>query len=205
MPGELPPSLATASAAQNANTSGAVQAAKTVTVSLRFAAKNTTIGLIQRVLAAEVRLPGVSGFDLLDSERGLWGVGAVLVNRVASRRFPNTFEAVIKQKGQFAGFEDYPTVPSHIEKNISELERLGNSKGEKVKLYREHLDNILFVAQKVLRRDSLDIFVPAGGPYAPTLFFRTTGSSNPFGDGRGTRVPEYRGSAGGNDFYAERP
>jgi len=50
---------------------------------------------------------------------------------------------------------------------------------------------------------ALDIFVPAGGPYIPTLFFRTAGSANPW-SGPARKLPEYRTTAGGNDFYTDR-
>ena len=183
-----------------------VQVAKSVGPVLKFASKDTTLGLVQRVLAAEVRTPGTTGFDLNDSESGLSGVGAVIVNRVQNpKKFANTIEDVIKQKGQFQGFANYPTLPSYIEQIVSDLESFANAKGEKVLKYRLHMQNLLNVAGRVVDLDdNLDAFVPAGGASTPTLFFRTQGSGNPFGDGKGIAIPEYRGTYGGNDFYGGR-
>jgi RHS repeat-associated protein len=181
------------------------EASKSVGTSLEFSPKNTTLGIVQRLLAAEVREPGDPAFDLIDSERGLYGVGAVIVNRVLSPKFPKTIEAVIKQHNQFAGFENYPTLPTYIENTVAGLQQFANLKGSKVLKYKLHMINLLYVANRVVNLDDkLDIFVPAGGPYIPTLFFRKAGSSNPWG-GPARQLPEYRDTEGGNDFYSDRP
>ena len=172
--------------------------------SLRFSPQNTTLGMVQRVLATEVREPGQPGFGLNDSEYGLWGVGAVIVNRVNSPKFPNTIEAVIKQPGQFAGFENYPVLPDYINNIISDLQNFANLKGAKIANYRLHMQDLLGVANKVVALDTtLDAFVPAGGPYIPTMYFRSAGSANPWG-GPARQLPWYRDTAGGNDFYSDR-
>ncbi len=60
------------------------------------------------------------------------------------------------------------------------------------------------VARRVIKLDgTLDIYVPAGGPYTPTMYFRQENSGNPFNFGT-RNIPEYRGTRGGNDFYRDR-
>lgn len=180
------------------------QAAHRTGADLQFSAEDTTLGKVERLLVAEVREPGQPGFNLNDSEYGLYGVGAVIVNRVLSPKFPKSIDTVVAEPGQFAGFEKYPDLSPQIKSRISDLQAFANLKGPKVLNYRLQLQNVLRVARRVVAKDeSLDAFVPAGGPYIPTLYFCTAGSANPWG-GPARQSPWYRDTAGGNDFYTDR-
>jgi hypothetical protein len=84
------------------------------------------------------------------------------------------------------------------------MQTLANESGPGVLNYRLHMENILRVSRRVINRDpNLDVFVPAGGPYIPTMYFRSAGAANPWG-GPARQLPWYRDTAGGNDFYSDR-
>lgn len=178
---------------------------------LKLAAKNTTLGMVQRVLIAEVRLPGdAARYDFSDSDGGLNGVGAVIKNRVQSKKFPNSIEGVIKDTAggeQFKRFRNYPNIPVRVDRDAADLERFANSRGEKVANYRKHMESLLEAAKEVISLTIHDNLLPAIGQGSqnptPTMYFRQQGSGNPFDKGP-RDIPEYRGTYGGNDFYGDR-
>lgn len=181
-------------------------AAAVKSTGLHYHAVGTTEGLVERLLAAEVIQPGEKIYEPSNAESGLWMVGAVVVNRVKNKgnRFPKTITEVIKS-GEFAHFQNYyHGLPAWMKRNIDELEKFANQKGAGVMKYKRHMEELLYVAQRVIRLDEwLDILYPAGSN-EPTLYFRQHNHENPWFDGKYTKVPEYRGTFGGNDFYRER-
>jgi hypothetical protein len=92
-----------------------------------LASITTAEGAETRVLLAECRGPSYSGFSLSVAQECMQLMDVVLWNRVKLRGYPDTLIKVIKQKGQFQGFESYPNYDSGIRANIQSMINIANA------------------------------------------------------------------------------
>src|SRR5438067_2501101 len=97
--------------------------------------KTTDEGLESRILLAECRGPSFPNYVLADAKTCMQFMDRVLWNRVAN---PTPFGAkdstllsVVKAKGQFGGFENYPSYNAGIRKNIQDMMDIANNNKDK--------------------------------------------------------------------------
>jgi hypothetical protein len=176
----------------------AVEAAKKL-VNLKLSDINSDAGIIERLLLAESRTPYgyPKTFDKTDTQKGMDAIGACIVNRVASQKFPNTIKGVITDKKngvQFKGFDTYPKYDTDIREKLIDVLKWANTKNAKQQDYRDLITYAQTVAQQVINKKVSDPFKSKGGTY----FLRTEGSSPP---GPDADMP-FLGSLGGNSFYS---
>jgi hypothetical protein len=93
--------------------------------------RETDQGLEARVLLAECRGPGMPGFDQGMATSCMQLMDLVLWNRVDDPKpflaKEATLLAVVKARGQFAGFENYPHYSGGIASNIQSIIDIANS------------------------------------------------------------------------------
>lgn len=87
-----------------------------------FSTANNTPPVADKKLAAEVQCMALNMFFEARGEgpEGMIAVGHVTLNRVKSRKFPNSICSVVKQPGQFSWYKpnmNFKTIkiPSHIQ------------------------------------------------------------------------------------------
>lgn len=155
----------------------------------------TEEGLLVRLLLAENRTPGESGYDAANSKTSMHWMRLVLVNRLNNK--PEQFQApgateikhIVTAPGQFDGFENYPQLSSKVTGRLGDIVRIANddSDGRQEK-YARFLQDALEVAR------SLTL---VSDPCPTRLYgWRTAGSSAP-----GGRFISYDGPLAGNLFY----
>ncbi|HEU4403873.1 MAG TPA: hypothetical protein VFS43_01060 [Polyangiaceae bacterium] len=150
-------------------------------------------GLLARLFLAESRTPANSSYDEQVAKTGMQWMRVVVANRL--RDDPGRFLApkaktsldIIRAPRQFAGFEQYPTLPKKVTKKLDDVVRLANDDS--------HPDQARY---EKLVRNAIEIADarPVADPCPTSLYgWRTEGSSAP-----GPDFEKWRG-LGGNDFY----
>lgn len=160
---------------------------------------NEARGLIERVVLAETRTPAFSTYTAALARQSMEWMAIVLYNR---RDNPSLYgasaaslQAVVTARGQFAGFENYPTLASSVQTRINDILRIANdTRDSRFNVYRNHVQMALDISALL---DTVKSRNPSPGPLA---FWRTDGSSPP-----GGRAVLYRNNLLGNDFYYTGP
>lgn len=136
-------------------------------------------GAVCRLLLAEARGPGYASYDEVNTKICMQRMKLILQNRLDNK--PSQFGApgaktltdIIKGKGQFAGFGQYPAYDTHIKTRIQQLIDVANSETDpRAEKYRTFLDNAKFISSQSVIADP-----------CPTKLFgwRTEGASSPGG------------------------
>ena len=151
-------------------------------------------GMLVRLFLAEIPDPGQSGYNAADGKKSMQWMRVVLANRLKNN--PAQFMApgaksitdIVKAKGQFKGFESYPTLSSKQSARIGEIVRIANDDNDtRQEKYLQYLQNALDVAIGSLIAD----------PCPTGLYgWRTFGSGSP-----GPRFEAYGSPLSGNQFY----
>lgn len=151
-------------------------------------------GLLVRLFLAESRSPDETSYNVGDSKKGMEWMDLVLHNRLKNnpRQFgaPNakSITDIVKAKGQFKGFENYPSIDARILSRINKIFVLANSNNDRRQpKYRRFVENALAVAKPKLINDP-----SPNGLYG----WRTVGSGSP-----GGRFVAYGRGLSGNQFY----
>jgi hypothetical protein len=151
-------------------------------------------GLLVRLFLAESRSPDEASYNIEDSKKGMEWMELVLHNRLKNN--PSQFGAskaksitdIVKAKGQFKGFENYPNTDPSLLSRINNIFTLANSNNDlRQPKYRRFVENALAVAKPKLPRDP-----SPNGLYG----WRTIGSGSP-----GGRFVAYGSALSGNQFY----
>jgi hypothetical protein len=153
----------------------------TVTVEdkLTLPDKNQTEGMVARLLIAESKTPYHKSYDAVKSRKGMEWMLLVLHNRLNNN--PKFFNAdgaktlldIVKGKGQFAGFGNYPNLSSEMDALIqSAVDNANDDNHGKQDQYIVFVKNALEVAAKK---------TPVADPASPDLlgYWRTAGSGKP--------------------------
>ncbi len=161
---------------------------------LDFSPRGTTAGMLERLFAAETVTPlQESSYDEADGLKCMQAIGACIVDRMndGKKRWPRTIDGVVKEKGQFQGFDKYPNYGEGQRQHNIEVLKWANQKSKFQAACRTFVNNTKQVAADTIGGTVSDPFVKDGGTYG----MRTAGSSGP---GAGFKKV---GTAGGNDFY----
>ena len=151
-------------------------------------------GLLVRLFLAESRSPDEAGYNAGNSKKGMEWMELVLHNRLKNN--PSQFNApgaksitdIVKAKGQFKGFESYPTIDAKVLSRINKIIALANSNNDsRTPKYKLFVENAIEVAKPKLVND----------PSPKGLYgWRTVGSGSP-----GSRFVAYSSALSGNQFY----
>ncbi len=157
-------------------------------------------GLVERVVLAETRTPAFSTYTAALARQSMEWMAIVLWNRRDNPSLygasTSSLYAVVTAPGQFAGFENYPTLAPSVQARIDDILRIANNNGDsRSTAYRNHVQMALDIGNT--HQDTLKSRNPSPGPLS---FWRTDGSSPP-----GGRAVLYRNNLLGNDFYYTGP
>lgn len=137
-------------------------------------------GLQARLFLAECRSPAYSDYNAAATKKSMQWMDIVLHNRVANYKAfgasgPN-MTAVVSASGQFAGFQNYPTLSTTIANNIKTiLDIANNTSDSRSSAYRAHVQLAINVG------NADPITDPSSGKLT---FWRTAGSSSPGGSSK---------------------
>jgi hypothetical protein len=156
---------------------------------------STVEGMLTRLLLAETRAPGGSGYSPGDAAESMRLMRVVLENRLAtpSGRWASAgaraMGDVVRARGQFHGFEGYPDLPDGIEGLIGNMVEIANNSSDgRQPGMRAHVQLAISTASGERPSD----------PTRQGLYWwRTEGSGAP-----GTGISRYK-SVLGNTFYRE--
>jgi hypothetical protein len=176
---------------------GAVVAKVGVTVidKLELPAASSEEGMLIRLLLAENRTPSEHGYNAAKVKTSMQWMRIVLVNRLKNKpeQFgaPNakTIEDIVKAKGQFEGFEQYPKLTASKSARINQIVKIANDDND---ARQEAYAGLLQVAIEVAKSKTL---IP--DPCPTGLYgWRTAGSGSP-----GGRFVKHGDTLSGNEFY----
>lgn len=142
---------------------------------IQLPARDTEDGLESRVLLAECRGPAERGYNLADATSCMQLMDRVLYNRVDNPRpflaHANTLLAVVRARGQFQGFENYPHYSQDIIDRIQQMiDVANNARDPRAAQYTSHIQAAISVARAASIKD------PSPGTLA---YWRTSGSGSP--------------------------
>lgn len=165
------------SAEKSANKLIAGPIAITIEARVSLPAASTDQGLLARLLLAETPPPIATTYNFVDAEKAMIWMRVVVSNRLAkpSVKYASagakSINDVIRAKGQFAGFEDYPTLPGKISSRIDEFVAIANDGSDRRRdRYKKFVDIALRVAAMAAVKD----------PSSTGLYFwRTTDHGSP--------------------------
>ena len=137
-------------------------------------------GLLVRLFLAEVPSPEEAGYKLVDAKTSMIWMRVVVQNRLATpspiwgSKGVKSLADVIRAKGQFKGFEKYPTIDHGVRKSIDEAVSIANDGDDTRRSeYKEFVDTALAVATQPTVKD----------PSQNGLFWwRTAGHGSPTSD-----------------------
>ncbi len=143
---------------------------------IKLPSRDTDEGIESRVLLAECHGPAYASFNLADATQCMQMMDLVLWNRVEN---PKPFGAkakklldVVKAKGQFRGFENYPNYLPAIASQIQNAIDIANNSKD-----RRSLDYVGFINSAINIAQSPSTI---GDPSPGTLVaWRTAGSGSP--------------------------
>lgn len=125
----------------------------TVVGKLALPARNSTEGLVARLLLAEVMSPSTSGYDATDAETCMKRMIVVLKNRLKNpgqfgASDASTIDDIIKAPGQFKGFEKFPDHFSPLIQRIQDIVNSANDNNRRDQLaFQNHLNLAIGIAQ----------------------------------------------------------
>jgi hypothetical protein len=168
-------------------------------MSVALPAKNTVQGAVARILLAEARDPGNSQYKAEDSKTAMQWMKVVLQNRLNNK--PAQFMAphaktlidIIKARGQFAGFSNYPNYSIKVSDRLQAILDIANAAKDQ-----RSADYTVFVQNAIDVANSPTIADPSRAQYPNSKglsAWRTAGTKSP-----GPRFSSYKDLAG-NSFY----
>ncbi len=140
--------------------------------------RTTDVGAESRLLLAECRGPSAAGYSLASAKECMQHMDRVLTNRLKDpgkfgARGATTYTQIIKAKGQFAGFENYPNYDGKIVTRLQAMLDIANS-GKDTRS--ADFTDFITAASDIATSKSIDD--PSPGKLA---FWRTAGHSGPGG------------------------
>jgi hypothetical protein len=161
---------------------------------MKLPAENTQEGLVTRLLLSETQTPSNLTYKDADAQKAMEWMHLVLYNRLKD---PTRFGAkknagivdLIKAKGQFAGFENYPKIAAGVQARIADiLKRANNINDTKQSEFRQHVQHAL---------DTAALKAPISDPSPNGLIgWRTANHGSP-----GEEFIAYETPLAGNQFY----
>lgn len=157
-------------------------------------ARGTDEGTEVRLLLAECRGPASAGYTLRFATKSMGYMDLVLWNRVKHPKpflaHAATLLAVVKARGQFQGFENYPNYSAKIVLNIQQAIDIANNSRDK-----RSADYQAFIGAALAIVNAANT-VPDPSPQGFLASWRTAGSGSP-----GSNFT-YVATVLGNDFYS---
>jgi len=138
--------------------------------------KNDDDGCEVRVLLAECRTPSFSSYTLADAITSMQLMDRVIFNRLANpgpfgAKGATTVADVVKARGQFAGFQNYPKFDASIANRIQAALNIANStKDKRSSSFQDHFNAAIQIA------NDQSIADPSPGTL---VAWRTAGSGSP--------------------------
>lgn len=169
--------------------------AVTVEEKIQLPAATTEKGLLVRLFLAESRSPSQSSYTASVAKTGMQWMRLVLENRLKNN--PKQFAApgakkildIVKAKGQFHGFENYPTLNAAQQSRINDIVTIANNDNDtRQEKFAIFLANALEVAKS---KTTIKDPCPTG-----LYGWRTAGRGSP-----GGRFVKYSTTMSGNQFY----
>jgi len=169
--------------------------AVTVEEKIQLPAATTEEGLLVRLFLAESRTPSESGYNASEAKTGMQWMRLVVENRLKNN--PKQFGApgakkildIVKAKGQFHGFENYPNLSAAQQSRINDIVNIANKDND---TRQEKFAAFLSSALEVAKSKSAIKDPCQTGLYG----WRTAGRGSP-----GGRFVEYKTPMSGNQFY----
>jgi hypothetical protein len=160
--------------------------------------------MLERVFVAETKGVEEKGFDKDEAVKGIRAIGAIIYNRSHAKqlgftvKYPTNLLGVVKEKGQFAGFEDYDPKDDKGGLSSGLLRRIDTVvQGANYPKDKKHYPSYLAVLKEAKVTAQNVINEKIADPYSPSYTFaiRTSGSTGPGGSFQKI------GTLAGNDFY----
>ncbi len=154
--------------------------------------KNESAGCETRLLLGECRSPAYAAYTLADAKLSMQYMDRVLYNRLADPKpygaaGAKTIADIVRAKGQFAGFENYPTYDASIVNRIQAALNIANSsKDKRQAVYADFINAAIDIAKAASITD------PSPGKLTS---WRTAGSGAPGGSFK------FFKTLMGNDYY----
>jgi hypothetical protein len=154
--------------------------------------KNEIAGCETRLLLAECRSPAYAIYTLADAKLAMQYMDKVLYNRLADPKpygaaGAKTIADIVRAKGQFAGFQNYPNYDTAIASRIqATLDIANNSKDKRQAAYADFINAAIAISKGTPITD------PSPGKLTG---WRTAGASAPGGSFK------FFKTLMGNDFY----
>ena len=154
--------------------------------------KNETFGCETRLLLAECRGPANPSYTLADAKLAMQYMDRVLYNRLADPKpygaaGAKTIADVVRAKGQFAGFQNYPAYDASIVNRIQAALNIANSKKDP-----RQAAYAAFITTAIEVSKAESIIEPSPGKLTG---WRTAGASAPGGSFK------FFKTLFGNDYY----
>jgi hypothetical protein len=114
---------------------------------------NSAEGAEVRLLLAECRSPAFSSYSQEAATESMQLMDAVLRNRLLSpkeymAKGATTIVDIIKARGQFAGFERYPSLETSVKARIDDLVEIANTKSDaRHSAYATHVQKAIEIAK----------------------------------------------------------
>lgn len=162
---------------------------------IQLPAATTEEGLLARLFLAESRTPSETGYNAAEAKTAIQWMRVVLENRLKNN--PKQFSApgaktildIVKAKGQFHGFENYPTLSAAQQARINDIVTIANNDNDtRQEKFAEFLTNTLEVAKA---KSAIKDPCPTG-----LYGWRTAGRGSP-----GPRFETFKTPKSGNQFY----
>ena len=170
----------------------------TIVVSARVSlpARNTTGGLVVRLLLNETMSPSNSSYNAVDAEKGMNWMVVVLNNRLNDPRSFGapagaTIEQIIKARNQFAGFQNFPQLSASTIQHIQGVVNTANdNNNSNQSAFQNHITFAIAIANAHQS--------PIADPASPDelIGWRTSGHGSPGGSAVAFSVPLL-----GNQFF----
>jgi hypothetical protein len=160
---------------------------------IKLEPRTSIVGAETRLLMAECKGPSFPNYTLEDAKRCMELMHLVLRNRLSNNpgqfgaKHARTIVDIIKARGQFKGFENYPNYNPAIVTMLQSILDIANSANDS-----RHADFADFVNTAIAVAQSESISDPSGGI---AVAWRTANSGSP-----GSNFVKFE-TVGGNDFY----
>lgn len=154
--------------------------------------ESSNAGVEARTLLAECRGPAARDYTFADATEAMQLMDVVLRNRLKTpgpfmARGATDMAGIVRARGQFAGFENYPKYSAMIRANIQDALNIANNpKDHRSAAYAEFINKAIEIAKALRYTD------PSPGTL---VAWRTSGSGSP------GRTFKFYKTVLGNDFY----
>jgi len=154
--------------------------------------ESSNAGVETRILLAECRGPAARDYTFAAATEAMQLMDVILRNRLKNpkpfmARGATDIAGIVRARGQFAGFENYPKYSAMIRANIQDALNIANNpKDSRSAVYAQFINKAIEIAKSVRYSD------PSPGTL---VAWRTSGSGSPGG------TFKFYKQVLGNDFY----